>query len=105
MGGEGMREAVTSHERWVFECLSCLRMWAEEYDAQHLADGHGGEVVLYEHHGHRCPSPWADHTCPGCASPNIKAFPAPEAARRQGPSARPTSELELVFRLRRLHAY
>lgn len=100
-----MREAWSSHESWVYECLSCYTTWQEEYDARHTADGHGGEAVVYKHDGQCCTSPWCDHVCPNCESQNVKAFSAPWGRSLKAPAASRSDDLALVFRLRRLHAW
>jgi hypothetical protein len=99
-----MRETWSSHETWVFECLNCMTTWEEEFDIRHGADGHGGETVVYEHDGHLCPTPWVDHPCPDCKSPNVKAVHAPPWARhRQATPPTWPDDIELVNRLRRRH--
>ncbi|MFC5744026.1 hypothetical protein [Actinomadura rugatobispora] len=100
-----MRDAWSSHETWVFECVNCATTWEEEFDVRHCADGHGGEVELFEHDGQRCTTPWIDHVCPGCAGQNVKARPASWRRRTTAVRAPARDDLELVFRLRRLHAY
>ncbi|MBW8481650.1 hypothetical protein [Actinomadura parmotrematis] len=101
-----MRDAWSSHEVWVYECLCCAASWDEEFEVRHTADGHGGEGVVYEHAGHRCTVPWCDdHTCAACGSQNVKAFSAPWRRRATAPEARRDSGLEMLFRLRRLHAW
>lgn len=102
-----MRDSWSSHESWTYECLNCLTTWQEEYDARHVADGHGGEAVIYEHDGHRCTSPWCDHVCPRCGGQNVKALATPlaEAQDVASPVAGRSDDLAMVFRLRRLHAY
>ncbi|XVQ12499.1 hypothetical protein ACQP1W_08050 [Spirillospora sp. CA-255316] len=100
-----MREAWSSHEIWVYECLHCTMTWEEEFDVRHSADGHGGEVELFEQDGQRCITPWIDHVCPHCGGQNVKALPAPWGRQVTGVQAATADDLELVFRLRRLHAY
>ncbi|KAB2344061.1 hypothetical protein [Actinomadura rudentiformis] len=104
-GVGAVRDAWSSHESWVYECLCCSTTWEEQFEARHTADGHGGEAVVYEHDGHRCTTPWTDHVCPNCESQNVKALPAPWAKRSDVPLAHRGDDLELVFRLRRLHAW
>jgi hypothetical protein len=94
------------HENWVYECTGCLHVWQEAYAVQHAADGHGGDAVVYLRDGQRCLSPWVDHLCPGCGCRDIKAVPAPWATHADAlPEPHHHPELEMVFRLRRLHAY
>ena len=100
-----MRETMTVHESWVYECLSCLTVWQEDYAAQHAADAHGGDAVVYLRDGQPCLSPWVDHLCPNCECRQIKALPAPLTEHAKTPAPRHHPELETVFRLRRLHAY
>lgn len=101
-----MRDAWSSHEVWIYECLCCGATWDEEFDARHVADGHGGEAVAYVHDGHPCPTPWTDHPCRDCHSSNVKVFAAPW--RRRGavvpPQAR-ESALATLIHLRRIHAW
>jgi hypothetical protein len=104
-GMVAMYETWSSHETWVYECLCCFEIWEEEFDIRHSADGRGGEVVVFEHHGHRCPTPWVDHACPYCGSVNVKAVQAPWGRGEPAVRTRTRDDLELVFRLRRLHAY
>jgi hypothetical protein len=100
-----MRETWSSHATWVYECLYCFETWEEEFDIRHSADGHGGEVVLFEHDGHRCTTPWVDHTCPYCGSLNVKAVQAPWARGEPIVRTHPHDDLQLVSRLHRLRAY
>ncbi|WP_153531867.1 hypothetical protein [Actinomadura macrotermitis] len=100
-----MRDAWSSHEVWVYECLHCDTTWDEEFDVRHASDGHGGEGVVYEHEGHRCMAPWCDHTCPTCGGQNVKSYAAPWRKRVSAQRAAADSGLDVVFRLRRLHAW
>ncbi|REE96200.1 hypothetical protein [Thermomonospora umbrina] len=102
-----MRESWTNYEVWVYRCNRCTTTWREEYKARHVADGHGGEAVSYEHDGHQCTSPWCDHVCPKCQSQNVKASPTPwkQAANVPVQAAHYNEDLALVLRLRRLNAY
>jgi hypothetical protein len=100
-----MRETLTVHERWMYECMTCLTVWQEDYSARHTADAHGGDAVVYLRNGQPSMSPWADHLCPSCECRQIKALPAPWTVRSEVPEQRHHPELKLVFRLRRLHAY
>jgi hypothetical protein len=99
-----MRESMISRETWKYECLGCLHEWQEDYEVGRSSDGHGGEVVVYNHLGHRCTSPWAEPVCPSCGAYDVKLLPTGWAVVTPIPRQRPT-ELELIFRLRRLHAY
>ncbi|WP_344590265.1 hypothetical protein [Actinomadura vinacea] len=100
-----MHEAWSSHETWVYECQNCFTTWEEEYDVRHSADGHGGEVELFEKDGQRCMTPWVDHVCPTCAGQNVKTLPTPLGRHATATPSGNREDLELVFRLRRLHAY
>ncbi|MDL4772381.1 MULTISPECIES: hypothetical protein [Thermomonosporaceae] len=100
-----MRDAWSSHESWVYECLCCFTTWNEEFEVQHIGGGHHEEGIVYEHDGHRCMNPWSDHPCPGCESNNVKAYSAPWTVHVDAPHAQRADDLELVFRLRRLHAW
>jgi hypothetical protein len=99
-----MRDAWASHESWVYECLACATVWEEEFDINHTDDGHGGEAVVYERDGQRCTSPWTDHVCPSCRSQNVKVFASQWRHEQESEAGQP-SHLELVFKLRKLHAY
>ncbi|WP_067483498.1 hypothetical protein [Actinomadura hibisca] len=104
-GVRAVRDAWSSHEIWIYECGCCGTSWDEEFDVRHTADGHGGEAVVYEHDGCRCMTPWLDHPCRECSSGNVKAFAAPWRRRAAVPPVAKEDALELVFRLRRLHAW
>jgi hypothetical protein len=99
-----MHESMISRETWKYECLGCLHEWQEDFEVGRSSDGHGGEVVVYRHFGQRCTSPWAEPVCPSCGGYDVKLLPtgwrvvAPIRRRRH-------TELEMIFRLRRLHAY
>ncbi|WP_157429884.1 hypothetical protein [Actinomadura oligospora] len=100
-----LHEAWSNHEVWVYECQNCGRTWDEEFEVRHVADGHGGEAVAYEHDGHSCTTPWTEHLCPDCQRARVRAWPAPWRRHHAVPPTRKGDDLELVFRLRRLHAY
>ncbi|GAA4140807.1 hypothetical protein [Actinomadura keratinilytica] len=100
-----MHDTWSSHESWVYECLNCLTTWREEFEVVHTADGHGGEVVVYAHEGHPCTTPWLDHVCPRCRCQSVKTFPGARRRARAEPRTAARNDLEIVFRLRRLHAY
>src|SRR5690349_20521311 len=99
-----MHESMVSHETWTYECLTCLHEWQEEFEVGRCADGHGGDAVTYRRMGHRCVCPWAELFCPSCGGYDVKILPAgwvrvaPLPRQRRG-------ELEMIFHLRRLHAY
>jgi hypothetical protein len=99
-----MHESMVSNETWTYECLSCLHEWRLEFEVGRFADGHGGEVVVYSHGGHRCTSPWAELYCPSCGCYDVKILPTGWAEVPPIPRQR-YAELEMIFRLRRLHAY
>jgi hypothetical protein len=99
-----MHESMISPETWTYECLACLHEWHEEFEVGHCADGHGGEVVYYRRNGHRCTSPWAELFCPSCGSYDVKILP-PGRPRSQAVPPQRHGELEMIFKLRRLHAY
>lgn len=100
-----MREPVVSREVWRYECLSCLYEWQESYEVWHVADGHGGDAVGYHHDGQSSTSPWTELMCPTCHGCSVKTFPATTIVRRPVPQARRVDDLDMLFRLRRLHAY
>ena len=98
-------ETWTTHESWVYQCTRCLETWTEEYDARHVADGHGGEAVAYRHDGQPCISPWCDHMCPRCHGYSVKAFAAPWSRTASAHAGRDIADQLLVSRLRRMGAY
>ena len=99
-----MHESMISHETWNYECLGCLHEWQEEFEVGRSEDGHGGETVVYSQLGQRCISPWSELFCPSCGGYDVKILPTGWTARASIPRQR-YSELEMIFRLRRLHAY
>ena|SRR5437868_12796083 len=100
-----VHDAWSSHEVWVYDCLACAKIWDEEFEVRHYADGHGGEATVYERGGQRCTTPWIDHTCPGCQSQNIKVFSAPLSSHAEVPLPRDRGDVAMVFHLRRIHAW
>jgi hypothetical protein len=100
-----VQEAWSSHEVWVFECLSCATSWDEEFEVRHSGDGHGNEAVIYERSGQPCTTPWMDRCCPTCGSQNIKALSAVRGRQSEIPKARTGSDVAMVFHLRRMHAW
>ncbi|MEW2355915.1 hypothetical protein [Spirillospora sp. NPDC029432] len=100
-----VHEPWSSHETWVYECQNCETTWDEEYEVRHCADGHGGDAVVFERYGQRSLTPWSDHACPGCASENVRAYLAPWGRRTPMVPVQRRDDLEIVFKLRRLHAY
>ncbi|MFI0351431.1 hypothetical protein [Actinomadura sp. 9N407] len=104
-GVGAMHEAWSSHETWVYECQCCSTTWAERFEIRHSPDGHGGDAVVFRRDGQRCMSPWVDHVCPNCESQNVRASLAPWGWHAPVVPAPRPDDLELVFRLRRLHAY
>jgi hypothetical protein len=99
-----MHESMISRETWKYECLGCVHEWEEEFEVGRSSDGHGGETVVYSRKGHRCTSPWTELFCPSCGGYDVKTLPTGWAAALPLQRHR-YAELEMVFRLRRLHAY
>jgi hypothetical protein len=99
-----MHESMISREMWTYECLACEHEWSEDFEVCCCADAHGGEVVYYRRKGHRCTSPWTEPFCPSCGSYDVKILP-PGRPRSQAVPPQRHAELEMLFRLRRLHAY
>ncbi|MCW2944483.1 MAG: hypothetical protein JWR24_1200 [Actinoallomurus sp.] len=99
-----MHESMVTRETWTYECLSCLHEWQEDYGVARFSDGHGGEVIVYSRMGHRCTSPWAELFCPACGGYDVKILPAGWTQVPPLPRQR-YAELEMLFHLRRLHAY
>ncbi|MFI0410140.1 hypothetical protein [Actinomadura sp. 3N508] len=100
-----VRDAWSSHESWVFECLNCATTWKEELEARHYGDGHGNEAVIYERGGQPCTTPWVDRSCPKCQSQNVKALSAMKGGHGEVPQAPGGSDVAMVFHLRRMHAW
>lgn len=100
-----VHEAWSSHETWVYACQVCRTTWDEEYEVLFSEDGHGGDVVVFERNGQRSTTPWSDHCCPRCMSENVRAYMAPWGEHEPMVPVQRRDDLELVFRLRRLHAY
>ena len=106
LGMSSMRESVTAQESWVYHCGHCLHVWHEDFEAHHTDDGHGGDAVSYYRQGERCLSPSCDRVCPNCGACSCRGRPA--AATRPEPVPPPLVrpyDLELIFRMRKLHAY
>jgi hypothetical protein len=99
-----MHESMISHETWKYECLGCLHEWQKEFEVGRSSDGHGGEAVVYHHLSQRCTCPWAEPVCPSCGGYDVKILPTGWNVVAPIPRQRHT-ELEMIFRLRRLHAY
>jgi hypothetical protein len=99
-----MHESMISREMWKYECLGCLHEWQEEFEVGRSSDGHGGDVVVYSRMGQRCISPWAELFCPRCGGYDVKTLPTGWVEVAALPRQH-YSELEMIFRLRRLHAY
>lgn len=99
-----MRDSMVSTETWNYECSTCLHQWNDEYEVWQGSDGHGGAVVGYLRNGHRCTSPWSELVCPACGGYEAKILPTHRDRRPTVPRQRGT-ELEMLFRLRRLHCY
>jgi Zn finger protein HypA/HybF involved in hydrogenase expression len=99
-----MHESMISRETWTYECRSCLHEWQEVFQAGRFSDGHGGEVIIYSRLGHRCTSPWAELFCPSCGGCDVKILPTGWTEGSPLPRRR-HAELEMLFHLRRLHAY
>ncbi|MET8335767.1 hypothetical protein ABZV14_10720 [Streptosporangium canum] len=68
-----MREIHTVTEAWDFQCLRCLHVWEDVYEACHADDG---RPVVWRRQGIVTTAPWADQTCPGCSAPQVKPLPA-----------------------------
>ncbi|WP_033322017.1 hypothetical protein [Actinomadura atramentaria] len=98
-----MKDTWTSHETWVYECQNCGRRWDEQYDVVHGDDHHGHEATVYQRGGQPAVPPWVEHRCPNCRSENI--YTAPYRRNPAVPRSRHGGDLELVFKLRRLHAW
>jgi hypothetical protein len=106
LGVVAVPESLTFHESWLYNCAHCMTVWQEDYEVRCNDDGHGHESVIYFRDGQRCVTPWVDHSCPTCKSCAVKSRPAPWSTKPvEVPSQRQTSHLDLVFHLRRLHAY
>ena len=99
-----MHESMVSLEMWTYECLSCLHEWQVEFEVGRCQDGHGGEVIVHRREGQRCTSPWAELYCPSCGSYEVKILPTGWVQLAPLPRQR-HAELEMLFHLRRLHAY
>ncbi|SFN91216.1 hypothetical protein SAMN04489713_103404 [Actinomadura madurae] len=104
-GVNAVLDAWTSHEVWGLECLSCATTWDEEFEVRHSGDGHGNEAVIYVRDGQPCTTPWMDRCCPKCGSENIKALSAVRGRQGEVPKARSSSDVAMVFHLRRMHAW
>lgn len=100
-----MREPIIALEVWRYECLCCLHEWEETFEVWHVADGHGGEAVGYRHDGQFSTSPWTELMCPACHGCSVKTFPAATVTRRPVLPPRRTDHLDMLLRLRRVHAY
>lgn len=117
MGREGIRVAPT--ERWItdtaggempaviikevsverleFTCPVCRRVWASDYDVQHVEDGHGHDRDYYFHDGLPCPDPTVAGatSCPGCGRAHVLAR---LLARRASPAVSHTAAGDLGSR-------
>jgi hypothetical protein len=101
-----VREPLISREVWHYECVSCLHEWREIFEIWHVPDGHGGEAVLYRHDGLSSTSPWTELMCPSCHGCSVRTFPGSTVVRRAAPPPRRSADvLDILLRLRRLHAY
>jgi hypothetical protein len=101
-----MREPLIALEVWRYECLSCLHEWQESYEVWYVPDGHGGDAVGYRHDGQCSTSPWTELMCPVCHGCAVQTFPSrTTVVRRPLPRPQRVDDLDLLFRLRRLHAY
>jgi hypothetical protein len=72
----GVREEFSVAETWPFECLQCLRVWAEDYVARHGSDGHGNDVVVWLSRGVTVQPPLSGTVCPSCGCAAVSAFPS-----------------------------
>jgi hypothetical protein len=100
-----MREPLIALEVWRYECRSCLHEWQESFEVWYVPDGHGGDAVGYRHDGQSSTSPWTELMCPACHCCMVQTFPATMVKRRPVPRPPRPDDLEMIFRLRRLHAY
>src|SRR5262249_17509191 len=105
LGVRALRDTVTAQESWVYNCVRCLTVWQEDYEVHHTDDGHGGDAVTYFKGGGRCLAPVSGHTRANCGRGAVRSRPAPWAKPESVRPAPRRNDLELVFRLRRLHAY
>jgi hypothetical protein len=100
-----MREPVIALEIWRYECLCCLHEWEETFEVWYVANGHGGDAVGYRHDGQFSTSPWTELMCPVCHGCSVKTFPAATVVRHPVSPPRRADHLDMLLRLRRLHAY
>ncbi|WP_395104563.1 hypothetical protein [Actinomadura sp. SCN-SB] len=63
-----VREAQTVTEKWRFQCLRCLRVWEDLYQARYH-----GDATVWWLSGVPAQPPWADPICPGCLGLLVKA--------------------------------
>lgn len=99
-----MYESMVSLETWSYGCSSCLHEWQVVFEVGRCPDGHGGEVIVHSRSGQRCTSPWAELYCPSCGGWEVKILPTGWTHVARLPRQR-HAELEMLFHLRRLHAY
>lgn len=97
---------MTVQESWVYHCGHCQHVWREDFEVHHTDDGHGGDAASYYRGGERSIAPTADRVCGNCGCYSINARPSPRLRREplMPPPVKPY-DLELIFRMRRLHAY
>ncbi|MEU6410485.1 hypothetical protein [Microbispora sp. NPDC046933] len=70
-----MREGINARETWPFECLHCLRVWAEEYVVHRTCDEQGNDIVVWIRDEVAVEPPWSGMTCPGCGCETVTTFP------------------------------
>ncbi|MEU0516555.1 hypothetical protein [Streptosporangium sp. NPDC006007] len=79
-----MREIHAIAEDWDFQCLRCLHIWGDLYEAYHAADG---RAVMWRRKGIITTPPWVDQSCPNCSASQVK--PLPSRGRRDIPPIPP----------------
>ncbi|GAA4227200.1 hypothetical protein FHR32_000198 [Streptosporangium album] len=72
-----MKEIDAVTEAWDFQCLRCLHVWEDVYEAFHADDG---RPVVWRRRGFVTTAPWVDRSCPNCSAPQVK--PLPSCGRR-----------------------
>lgn len=80
-----MHEPTIFPEVWTYRCRACRHVWDVAYEAWHVSDGHGADVVHYRRHGQRCVSPWTEVQCERCGG--YAVTPLPRRTRSAGAQA------------------